>query len=50
LVAENQFKNTPWRGTYQFPDPKVYLWYDEWHPMTLCHFQIAELVLKELKK
>ena len=50
IVAENQFKNTPWKGTYKFPDPKTYLWYDEWHPMTHCHYQIAELVLKELKK
>ena len=50
LVNENQFNKTPWKGTYKFPEPKEYLWYDEWHPMTSCHNKIAELVLKELKK
>ncbi len=50
LVINNQFKKTPWRGTYTLPKPKEHLWYDEWHPMTSCHNQIAELVLKELKK
>ena len=50
LVNANQFNKTPWKGTYKFPEPKKYLWYDEWHPMTSCHNQIAELVLKVLKK
>ena len=49
LVNNNQFKKTPWRGTYTLPKPNEYLWYDEWHPMTSCHKQIAELVKKELK-
>lgn len=49
LVASKIFHQTPWRGTYQFPDPDTYLWYDEWHPMTNCHKQIAKLVLDELK-
>ncbi len=49
LVSSNQFHGEPWRGTYMFPDPKKYLWYDEWHPMTHCHQQIAELVYKEFK-
>lgn len=48
LVASKQFHQSPWRGTYQFPDPDKYLWYDEWHPMTSCHKQIAELVLDKL--
>ncbi len=50
LVAANQFNEKPWKGTYKFPEPKTYLWYDEWHPMTSCHKQIAELVLEALKK
>ncbi|WP_297795692.1 SGNH/GDSL hydrolase family protein [uncultured Eudoraea sp.] len=50
LVSNNQFNEKPWKGTYKFPEPETYLWYDEWHPMTSCHKQIAELVLKELKK
>jgi len=49
LVIENQFNKTPWKGTYKFPEPGEYLWYDEWHPMTSCHNQIAELVIKEFK-
>lgn len=50
LVENNDFKDHPWKGTYKEPDSKDYLWYDEWHPMTTCHKQIAELVLKELDK
>lgn len=50
LVQNNDYSNTPWKGSYKYPDPNEYLWYDEWHPMTSCHYQIAELVLKELKK
>ena len=49
LVASTKFHPTPWRGTYQFPDTDKYLGYDEWHPMTSCHKQIAEFVLDELK-
>ncbi|WP_297766418.1 SGNH/GDSL hydrolase family protein, partial [uncultured Muriicola sp.] len=50
LVQNNTFKNTPWRGTYAFPDPKQYLWYDEWHPMTACHAQIATMVFNKVRK
>ncbi len=50
LVEKNQFKEHPWKGTYKEPDSKEYLWYDEWHPMTTCHKQIAEMVLKEIEK
>ncbi len=50
LVSNNQFNQKPWKGTYKFPEPKEFLWYDEWHPMTSCHKQIGELVLKEIKK
>jgi len=50
LVNQNEFSKIPWKGTYKFPDPKKYFWYDEWHPMTSCHNQIAALVLKQLKK
>lgn len=50
LVSTNQFNEDPWKGSYQFPDPKKFLWYDEWHPMTSCHKLIGELVFKEVKK
>jgi phospholipase/lecithinase/hemolysin len=50
LVSNNQFNQKPWKGTYQFPDPNKYLWYDEWHPMTSCHKLIGELVLKRINK
>ncbi|MGB5668745.1 MAG: SGNH/GDSL hydrolase family protein [Maribacter sp.] len=50
LVLNNQFNEKPWKGTYKFPDPKEFLWYDEWHPMTNCHKLIGELVLKEITK
>ena len=50
LVTRNQFNQKPWKGTYQFPDPKAYLWYDEWHPMTSCHKLIGELVLEKIRK
>lgn len=48
LVEDNQFHQSPWRGTYLFPDPDKYLWYDEWHPMTHCHKKIADLVLDRI--
>ncbi|MBT8257076.1 MAG: SGNH/GDSL hydrolase family protein [Bacteroidia bacterium] len=50
LVAKNQFNMNPWKGTYKFPDPNEYLWYDEWHPMTSCHKLIADLALEVLKE
>jgi phospholipase/lecithinase/hemolysin len=50
LVSNNQFNQKQWKGTYQYPDPKKYLWYDEWHPMTSCHKLIGELVFKKIKK
>ncbi|MBT8267101.1 MAG: hypothetical protein KJP20_11195, partial [Bacteroidia bacterium] len=49
LVNNNQFNQKPWRGTYKFPDPEEYLWYDEWHPMTSCHKKIAEMVLEKIQ-
>ncbi|NND80053.1 MAG: SGNH/GDSL hydrolase family protein [Maribacter sp.] len=50
LVANNTFEDHPWKGTYKAPDSKAYLWYDEWHPMTSTHKQIADMVLEELRK
>jgi phospholipase/lecithinase/hemolysin len=31
-----------WWGTYTFPTPGAYLWYDEWHPMGQFHKLMAE--------
>ena len=49
-AIEPQFENTatPWLGTYQYPDPKGWLWWDHWHFMTETHRQIAERALSAL--
>jgi len=49
-VKKHDFAAAPWRGSYAFPDPEKYLWYDEWHPMTQCHFDIAEMVHQVLQQ
>lgn len=51
LIASNIYRDihTPWKDSYQFPYPHGFLWYDEWHPMTSCHFEIAKLVTKKLE-
>ena len=43
-AAKHKFTDAPWQGSYAFPDPEKYLWYDEWHPMTHCHLEIATMV------
>ncbi|MBT8086189.1 MAG: SGNH/GDSL hydrolase family protein [Woeseia sp.] len=49
-VKKHEFTDTPWQGSYAFPDPEKYLWYDEWHPMTQCHLDIAALVHRILQE
>ena len=49
-AKKHDFAATPWRGSYAFPDPEKYLWYDEWHPMTQCHLEIAEMVHRVLQQ
>ena len=49
-VEKHDFADAPWRGSYAFPDPEEFLWYDEWHPMTQCHREIAALVHETLQK
>ena len=46
-----KFENVtePWWGTYTFPEPYKYLWYDEWHPMGQLHKLIAQDSLEGLK-
>jgi phospholipase/lecithinase/hemolysin len=39
---------TGWWGTYVYPEPYKYLWYDEWHPMGQLHKLMAEDVLAKL--
>ena len=43
MAKDGTFKNTaePWFGTYQYPDPSVYMWWDDWHPMTEVHRRVA---------
>ena len=48
-VRKHEFADSPWRGSYAFPDPEKYLWYDEWHPMTQCHLEIAAMVYQILQ-
>jgi phospholipase/lecithinase/hemolysin len=48
-VEKHEFADSPWQGSYAFPDPEKYLWYDEWHPMTQCHLEIAEMVYEVLQ-
>jgi phospholipase/lecithinase/hemolysin len=49
-VQKHDFVDTKWQGSYAFPDPERYLWYDEWHPMTQCHFEIAAMVHQVLQQ
>lgn len=48
----SHYKNTldPWFGTYTYPDPHGYMWWDAFHPMTNVHRRIATFILKELNK
>lgn len=38
--------NTPWLGTYSYPTPYKYLWYDEWHPGGQLHRLMAQEALQ----
>jgi thermolabile hemolysin len=51
LIKSKKYLNTdtPWKDSYKFPHPNEFLWYDEWHPMTSCHLEIAQLVYKKLE-
>ena len=50
FVTKHDYAATPWRGSYAFPDPEKYLWYDEWHPMPQFHLEIAALVHEVLQQ
>ncbi|MDR1165922.1 MAG: GDSL-type esterase/lipase family protein [Deltaproteobacteria bacterium] len=39
----------PWWGTYEYPEPFKYLWYDEWHPTGTFHRLMAEDSLERLR-
>lgn len=43
LATDGVFRqvDTPWNGTYAFPHADGYLWWDEWHPTTEAHRQLA---------
>jgi len=51
LIASNRFQETdmPWNGTYAFPHAEKYLWWDEWHPMTEAHRQLALAAMDALQ-
>ena len=40
----------PWWGSYTFPEPFKYLWYDEWHPSGQAHRLMADDALASLKE
>lgn len=48
-LADQRYSNvtTPWRDSYT--DPAGFLWYDEWHPMTSWHRDLAHWILNELQ-
>lgn len=43
LAQDGSFDNTvdPWFGTYSYPAANGYMWWDERHPMTEVHRQVA---------
>ena len=49
-TIKTRFQNTdsPWLGTYQYPEPTQWLWWDHWHFMTETHRQIAEQALNAI--
>lgn len=40
----------PWHGSYLYPEPGKWLWWDHWHYMTETHRKIAEAAAATLKK
>ena len=38
-----------WLGTYEFPEPYKYLWWDNWHAMGQFHLMVAEETLEAVK-
>ncbi|HWR45856.1 SGNH/GDSL hydrolase family protein [Sporomusa sp.] len=45
-----QSTTTKWGGSYLYPNPGEYMWYDEWHLMTETHKYISEQVYDLLQK
>jgi phospholipase/lecithinase/hemolysin len=41
--------DTAWWGTYEYPQPNKWLWYDAWHPMGAFHELLAQDSLERLK-
>ncbi|KTC84949.1 SGNH/GDSL hydrolase family protein [Legionella brunensis] len=50
LIKEYNNKQSPWQGTYTYPKPNNYFWWDHWHPTTSVHQRIAQYVKKSLEK
>lgn len=40
----------PWLGTYSYPAPFSYAWYDDWHPSGTVHKLLAEETFTALRK
>ncbi len=41
IKAEFEITDSPWLGTYAYPEPNKWLYYDHWHFMTEPHRRIA---------
>lgn len=44
-----EISDKPWWGTYTWPEPHKYVWYDDWHPMSQVHKMMAEESLEDLR-
>jgi hypothetical protein len=38
-----------WMGTYDFPEPFKYMWWDQWHPMGQVHLLAAQESVEHLR-
>ncbi len=50
LIRRYNNKQSPWLGTYDYPEKNGYFWWDHWHPMTSVHQQIAKHVKQSLEQ
>ena len=45
-----EIMDKPWWGTYTYPEPYKYLWYDDWHPSGQAHRLMADDARESLEK
>lgn len=51
-MAKEKYQNTtdPWAGTFTYPSPRGYFWWDSVHPMTSVHQLIAQSITNKLEE